>query len=130
MPQATVTAETGTVAHPEKSELPASTESVQLLALLPPLTDQVTVAGLLPVTLPRSGSVAVKVIVPGLAVMEPTLAAAIVGGVKATGAGRRRFSPFPKACTASNTSKAATRGEIRSMPQSQVALIVYLTVAE
>ena len=128
--QATVTADAGTVPHPEKDVPTACTVSVQLMLLLPPLTAQLTVAGLLPETLPRSGSVAVKVMVLGLAVIVPTAPAATKGGVIATARARRGCPPTPYANLAPHISAIATKGESRRIPQSQVALIVYVTVAE
>ena len=63
----TRTADAGTVEHDAKFAVDAATESVQVLNMLPPLVVQLTVAGELPGKLPRSGSVAVKLMVLGAA---------------------------------------------------------------
>jgi len=60
-----VTADAGTVAHDVKFAAEAATVSAQVLAVAPPLVFQLTVAAELPGKLPRSGSVAVKLIVAG-----------------------------------------------------------------
>ena len=63
-----VTADVGTVAQLAKVAAAACTFKVQVLAAAPPDVVQLTVAEELPVNGPRSGSVAVKLIVAGLAV--------------------------------------------------------------
>lgn len=65
--QVTVTAEVGTVAQLVNAAAPAFTFKFQVLPLEPPVVVQLTVDAELPETLPRSGSVAVKLIVPGAA---------------------------------------------------------------
>lgn len=81
--QETVTAETGTVEQLLKEDPLACRLRVQVFPLEPPLKGQLIVAGLLPLTLPRLGFVAEKLIVPGLAVMPPRVAN-IVGWLMAT----------------------------------------------
>ena len=68
-PHATRTADLGTVPQLVKEAAAADTCNVQVLAAEPPLVVQLTVAAELPATLPKSGSVAVKLMVPGLAVI-------------------------------------------------------------
>jgi hypothetical protein len=67
--QVALTAALGTVAQPVKEAGFACTFKVQVPAADPPDVDQLTVAEELPASDPRSGSVAVKLIVPGLAVI-------------------------------------------------------------
>lgn len=67
LPQVTVTAEVGTVAQLVKEAAPAWTFKFQVLPVEPFEVVQLTVDAELPATLPRSGSVAVKLIVPGAA---------------------------------------------------------------
>ncbi len=71
----TVTADTGTVAQLVNEAAEPRTFRFQVLAADPPDVVQLTVAAELPATLTRSGSVAVKLIVPGLAETEATLVA-------------------------------------------------------
>jgi len=74
--QVTVTAEAGAVAHPVNDAPPACTLSVQFCLLSWPLRMlQVTVLVELPATLPRSGSVAEKLMVAGVAVIGLSVAA-------------------------------------------------------
>lgn len=73
--QVTVTAETGTVPQLVKELAAACTFRVQVLPFEPFEVAQLMDAAELPLTLPRSGSVAVKLIVPGLAVTVPSVAA-------------------------------------------------------
>jgi hypothetical protein len=63
----TRTADLGTVAQFVKDAAPASTFKFQVLPAAPPDVVQLTVAAEFPATDPRSGSVAVKLIVAGLA---------------------------------------------------------------
>jgi hypothetical protein len=67
LPQVTVTAEVGTVAQLVNEAVPAWTFKFQVLPVEPFEVVQLTVDAELPATLPRSGSVAVKLIVPGAA---------------------------------------------------------------
>lgn len=67
-PQVTLIADLGTVAQVAKDAAAACTFKFQVPAADPPDVDQLTVAEELPANDPRSGSVAVKLIVPGLAV--------------------------------------------------------------
>jgi hypothetical protein len=62
-----VTAEVGTVAQLVKEPAPAWTFKFQVLPLEPPVVVQLTVDAELPETLPKSGSVAAKLIVLGAA---------------------------------------------------------------
>lgn len=71
----TVTADVGTVAQLVKEVAAACTLRVQLLLVDPPEVFQVTVEAELPDTLPRSGSVDAKLMLVGLAVTVPTVAA-------------------------------------------------------
>jgi len=66
-PQVTVIADLGTVAQLVNEAGFPCTFKFQVLAADPPDVVQLTVAAELPATDPRSGSVAVKLIVPGLA---------------------------------------------------------------
>lgn len=66
--QVTLTADLGTVAQFVKDAAAACTFKFQVLPAAPPDVVQLTVAAELPDTVPKSGSVAVKLIVPGLAV--------------------------------------------------------------
>jgi hypothetical protein len=74
-PHVTVTADLGTVAQPVKDAGFACTFKFQVLAADPPVVVQLTVAAELPDTLPKSGSVAVKLMVPGFAVTALILVA-------------------------------------------------------
>lgn len=74
--QVAVTAETGTVVHPLKVELAAATVTDHDRFVAPPLSWNATVAAELPATVPRSGSIALKLIVAGDAVNEGMLVAA------------------------------------------------------
>jgi len=65
--QVAVTAEVGTVAQLVNEAAPAFTFKFQVLPLEPPVVVQLTVDAEFPEKLPRSGSVAVKLIVPGAA---------------------------------------------------------------
>lgn len=65
--QVTVTAEVGTVAQLVNEAVAACTFKFQVVAAEPPVVVQLTVDAELPEKLPRSGSVAVKLIVPGAA---------------------------------------------------------------
>ena len=70
-----VTAEVGTVAQPVNEAAPACTFKFQVLPVAPLEVVQLTVDAELPETLTKSGSVAVKLIVPGAAETDATLAA-------------------------------------------------------
>ncbi|MGI8989688.1 MAG: hypothetical protein ACR2I2_08900 [Bryobacteraceae bacterium] len=72
LPHVTVTADVGTVAQLVNDVAAACTCKVQVLLLAPLDVVQLTVAAELPGTLPRLGSVAVKLIVLGLAEMAPS----------------------------------------------------------
>ena len=72
----TVTADVGTVAQLVNEAVPAWTFKFQVLLAEPLEVVQLTVDAELPATLPRSGSVAVKLIVPGLAVTDASEVAA------------------------------------------------------
>jgi hypothetical protein len=73
--QLAVTAELGTVLQPLKFADPDLTFKVHVLELDPLEVVQLTVDVALPGTLPRSGSVEVKLIVLGVAVTVPRLTA-------------------------------------------------------
>jgi hypothetical protein len=64
---ATLTADVGTVAQPVKDTLAACTLKFHVLVLVPLDVVQLIVAAELPDTAPESGSVAVKLMVPGFA---------------------------------------------------------------
>jgi len=68
-PHVSLIADLGTVAQFVKDAAAACTFKFHVLAADPPDVDQLTVAEELPEADPRSGSVAVKLIVPGLAEM-------------------------------------------------------------
>ena len=82
-PHVTVTADRGTVAQFAKFAAAACTFNVQVLAADPPDVDQLTVAEELPASEPRSGSAAVKLIVPGLA--EIALKVVAIGKTRLAG---------------------------------------------
>jgi hypothetical protein len=73
--QVTVTAEVGTVAQPANDAAEACTFRVHVLPTAPPDVVQLTVAADDPATLPKSGSVAVKLIVLGFAEIAPKVVA-------------------------------------------------------
>jgi len=82
--QAAVTADVGTVAQPVKDVPDACTLKFQVLPLDPPEVIQLIVAAELPDTTPKSGSVDVKLIVPGFAetaliVVPPALGKILFG---------------------------------------------------
>ena len=75
--QVALTAEAGMVVHPEENvEVPAATVSVQLLVVAPPLSLNTTEAAADPEKVPRSGSVAEKLMELGDAVSEVMLVTA------------------------------------------------------
>jgi hypothetical protein len=76
--QVAVTADVGTVVHPVNVEAPAWIPTVQDLVVAPPLRLKASVAAEDPVTNPKSGSVAEKLIVAGVAEMDVTLVAKTV----------------------------------------------------
>ena len=73
--QVTVTADVGTVAQLANDAAEACTFRVHVLPAAPPDVVQLTVAADDPATLPKSGSVAVKLIVLGLAETAPRVVA-------------------------------------------------------
>ncbi len=82
--QLAVTADAGTAVHPENEEETAWTPTVQVLASLPAVRLKETVAMEEPATIPRSGSVAEKLMVAGVALIvvmpvAATLRAVLLG---------------------------------------------------
>ena len=80
-PHVTVTADLGTVAQPVKDAATAFTFKFQVFAAVPLDVVQLTVAAELPDTLPKSGSVAVKLMVPGLAVTALRVVGPAIGRI-------------------------------------------------
>ena len=100
--QVTVTAEAGTVAQPVNDAAAACTLRFHVLLVDPPEVVQLMVEEALPETLPRSGSVAVKLIVPGLAVGLKTL---VANGITRPAAGATTWA----FCWAADTWAALTQ---------------------
>jgi hypothetical protein len=76
-----VTADLGTVAQPVKDAGFACNFKFQVFAAVPLDVVQLTVAAELADTLPKSGSVAVKLIVPGLAVTALMVVGPAIGKI-------------------------------------------------
>jgi hypothetical protein len=87
--QVALTADVGTVPQLAKDAADACTFKVHVLAAAPPDVDQLTVAEELPETDPRSGSVDVKLMVPGLAVIALNVVA--IGNILSAGTTIRVF---------------------------------------
>jgi len=87
--QVALTAALGTVVQPVKEAGVACTFKFQVLAADPPDVDQLTVADELPAYGPASGSVAVKLIVAGLA--EMALKVVAIGKTRSAGTTMRAF---------------------------------------
>jgi len=96
-PHVTVTADLLTVVQPVKDAAAACTFNVQVLAADPPDVDQLTVAEELPESGPASGSVAVKLIVAGLA--EIALKVVAIGKTLLDGTTMRAFCWAKSICT-------------------------------
>ena len=94
--QVTLTADLGTVAQLVKVAAAACTFKVQVLPTAPPDVDQLTVADELPAYGPASGSVAVKLIVAGLAVTALRVVA--IGKTRSAGTTMRAFCCADSIC--------------------------------
>ena len=79
--QVAVTADAGTVVHPVNVDDPAWIPTVQVFVVAPPLRSKAMEAAEDPVTNPKSGSVAEKLIVAGVADSDVTLVAKTTGVV-------------------------------------------------
>jgi hypothetical protein len=96
-PHVTLIADLGTVAQLAKDAAAACTFKFQVLPAAPPDVVQLTVAEELPVNGPESGSVAVKLIVAGLAVTALKVVA--IGKTLLAGTTMRAFCCAERICT-------------------------------
>jgi hypothetical protein len=95
-PQVTLIADLGTVAQFVKDAAAACTFKFQVLPAEPPDVVQLIVAAELPESDPRSGSVAVKLIVPGMAVTALIVVA--IGKARLAGTTMRAFCCAESIC--------------------------------
>jgi hypothetical protein len=89
--QRTETADVGTVEHPVNDVADARTLKFQVLPVDPLEVVQLTVAAELPLTETKLGSVAVKLIVLGLAETGPTVVLPAIGKILLAGTTTRGF---------------------------------------